>query len=225
MLSSNVGLFKCLSWSVANSFTTKSNRFVIYNIVAAFRGMHVSPAKHSYTWLPRKCDYRTDTQTDRRRTKWSLCAVMLRRQHIILLFITYWQQSEGSMCLLPNIAMRDNQESVTTGQTHRGRTKWSLCTAMLCRQHKKGYSKHSYTWLPRNIHVAMRDFNVPRTKKVWLPDRHTDGRTDRRRTKWSLCAVMLHRRHKTVQDYSVIYAMTHRCAGGLKRELTYCQAP
>ena len=38
------------------------------NIVAAFRGMHVSPAKHNYVWLPRKCDYRTDrhthTQTD-----------------------------------------------------------------------------------------------------------------------------------------------------------------
>ena len=41
------------------------------NIVAAFRGMHVSPAKHSYAWLPRKCDYqesvttgRTDRQTD-----------------------------------------------------------------------------------------------------------------------------------------------------------------
>ena len=34
------------------------------NIVAAFRGMHVSPAKHRYAWLPRKCDYWTDTQTD-----------------------------------------------------------------------------------------------------------------------------------------------------------------
>ena len=29
------------------------------------RGMHVSPAKHSYACLPRKCDYRTDRQTDR----------------------------------------------------------------------------------------------------------------------------------------------------------------
>ena len=52
--------------------------------MAAFRGMHVSPAKHSYAWLPRKCDYRTDRQTDgrtdRRRTKWSLCAAMLRRR-------------------------------------------------------------------------------------------------------------------------------------------------
>ena len=50
-------------------------------IVAAFRGMHVSPAKYSYAWLPRKCDYRTDTRTDRRRTKLSLCAAMLRRRH------------------------------------------------------------------------------------------------------------------------------------------------
>ena len=55
------------------------------NIVAAFRGMHVSPAKHSYAWLPRKIDYGTDTLTDGwtdiRRTKWSLCAAMLRRRH------------------------------------------------------------------------------------------------------------------------------------------------
>ena len=48
------------------------------------------------------------------------------------------------MCRLQNIAMRDYQESVTTGQT----------------------------------------------------DRQTDGQTDRRRTKLSLCAAMLRRRHK-----------------------------
>ena len=34
------------------------------NIEAAFQGMHVSPAKHIYAWQPRKCDYRTDRQTD-----------------------------------------------------------------------------------------------------------------------------------------------------------------
>ena len=41
-------------------------KLLIYhkNIVAAFRGMHVSPAKHCYAWLPRKCDYRTDGRTD-----------------------------------------------------------------------------------------------------------------------------------------------------------------
>ena len=32
--------------------------------MAEFWGMHESPAKHSYAWLPRKCDYRTDAQTD-----------------------------------------------------------------------------------------------------------------------------------------------------------------
>ena len=54
-------------------------------IVAAFRWMHVSPTKHSYAWPPRKCDYKdrqtdrqTHWQTGRRRTKWSIYAVMLR---------------------------------------------------------------------------------------------------------------------------------------------------
>ena len=59
--------------------------FVYKNIVAAFRGMNVSSAKHSYVWLPREKvwlpDRCTDTQRDRRQTKWSLCAAMLRRQH------------------------------------------------------------------------------------------------------------------------------------------------
>ena len=58
------------------------------------------------------------------------------------------------MCRLRNIAMRDYQESVTTGQTYTQtdrqtpdkvipmwrRTKWSLCAAMLRRRHKKAFS-------------------------------------------------------------------------------------
>ena len=50
-----------LIWEWANIFNCRKKP----NIVAAFRGMHVLPAKHSYAWLPRKCDYRTYTQTDR----------------------------------------------------------------------------------------------------------------------------------------------------------------
>ena len=37
---------------------------VVLNIVAAFQGMHVSPAKHSYVWLPRKV-WLPDRQTHR----------------------------------------------------------------------------------------------------------------------------------------------------------------
>ena len=37
---------------------------MVKNIVAAFRGMHALPAKHGYAGLSRKCDYRTDGQTD-----------------------------------------------------------------------------------------------------------------------------------------------------------------
>ena len=32
--------------------------------MTAFRGKHVSPAKHSYAWLPRMCDCWTDRHTD-----------------------------------------------------------------------------------------------------------------------------------------------------------------
>ena len=57
-----------------------------WNIVAAFRGMHVSPAKHSSAGVTdgqtdRRTDRQTDRRTDGRRTKWSLCVAMLRRWH------------------------------------------------------------------------------------------------------------------------------------------------
>ena len=32
----------------------------MYTRIAVFQGMHVSPSKHSYVWLPRKCDYLRD---------------------------------------------------------------------------------------------------------------------------------------------------------------------
>ena len=100
--------------------STETNFSQIYNnIVAAFRGMHGLPAKHSYAWLPRKCDYRTDRQTPDK--------VIPMCRHAL----------QECMGCLRNIAMRDYQESVTTGQTDRCRTKWSLCAAMLCRRHKK----------------------------------------------------------------------------------------
>ena len=41
------------------------------------------------------------------------------------------------MCRLKNIPICDYQESVTTGQTDRRQTKWSLCAAMLRRWHNK----------------------------------------------------------------------------------------
>ena len=51
-------LHKINKWQVAFYLPMK-----IKKIVAAFRGMHVLPAKHSYVWLRRKCDYPTNRQT------------------------------------------------------------------------------------------------------------------------------------------------------------------
>ena len=66
-----------------STFDACSGKSMFFKIVAAFRGlgMHVSPAKQRFAWLPKECDYWTDGQTDSRQTKWSLCAAMLRRQH------------------------------------------------------------------------------------------------------------------------------------------------
>ena len=52
---------------------------------------------------------------------------------------------------------------------------------------------------------------------MWLQDRHTDGRTDRCRTKWSLCAAMLRRRHNDVECLLLwkfwIYIISQRILG------------
>ena len=54
--------------------------------------------------------------------------------------------------------------------------------------------KHSGS-IPRNACVACETELCVTTKKVWLADRQTHAHKDRRRTKWSLCAAMLRRRH------------------------------
>ena len=63
--------FECVSsftmTAVLKSFFTCSSPWLCFagdtKIVAAFRGMHVSHAKHSYTWIPRKA-WLPDRQTD-----------------------------------------------------------------------------------------------------------------------------------------------------------------
>ena len=56
--------FTFISYPILSYILRTASYIKLYPItVAAFRGMHVSPVKHSYAWLPRKCDYRTDRQT------------------------------------------------------------------------------------------------------------------------------------------------------------------
>ena len=58
------GLSCCLQQAENRQFGRLFKRLLFWNIVAAFQRMHVSPAKHSYAWLPRKCVI-PDRQTDR----------------------------------------------------------------------------------------------------------------------------------------------------------------
>ena len=51
-----------LTWNASDTLATMKPKWLfLENIVAAFRGMHMLPAKHSYAWLP---DERTDRQTE-----------------------------------------------------------------------------------------------------------------------------------------------------------------
>ena len=75
------------------------------NIVAAFWGMHVSPAKHSYARLPRKCDYQTDrhTHTHRHRQHKNVVIAVIRyidkAKFVILYnkFVIHKENQQGTM--------------------------------------------------------------------------------------------------------------------------------
>ena len=66
-------------------------------------GMHVSPASHTYAWLPRKFDCQTDTQTDRQtpdkvipiwryfsQTTQKCCTLMIYIHRAIMFIAGFW---------------------------------------------------------------------------------------------------------------------------------------
>ena len=107
--------------------------------------MHVSPAKHRYAWLPKECDYWTDTRTDRwtdrRWTKWSLCAAMLHRRHKnVFLYIFYpkrkqIQNTANSLSPAPRPEACDISEEWTT-------LKWTDCPNLIKVSHHPNYFLH-----------------------------------------------------------------------------------
>ena len=74
--------------------------------------------RNSDMWLPRKCDYWTDTQTDAGKII-PICHFALQATQK---WSKQWQPSKKCTCRLQNRDMRDYQESVTTGQTDAGQS-------------------------------------------------------------------------------------------------------
>ena len=134
------------------------------NIVAAFRGMHVSPAKHSYEWLSIKCDYQTNThtdgQTDRHRTKWSLCVAMLRRQHKKVLWNKFFHElvfhSRSLMSFPKHMKHLDMKSIIQTAY---------LVWVVLCHTHPlvHGHLEH---WCP-GIHWPLYALLYPTLNPEW----------------------------------------------------------
>ena len=98
--------------------------------MAAFRGMHVSPAKHSYAWLSRKCNYRTDrhthTQTDAGQSDpyVPLCFAGDTKTDCSSLMKKHTTPDKSVIPMWGEVWLSDRQ---THPDTDRRRTKWSLC--------------------------------------------------------------------------------------------------
>ena len=88
------------------------------NIVAAFQGMHVSLAKHSYAWLPRKCDYwtyrrRTDRQTpDKMIPMCRYASQATQKPEVLRLPIEQFNSSVN--CIIPLPYQRSAEFGLTT---------------------------------------------------------------------------------------------------------------
>ena len=70
--------------------------------MAAFQGMHVSPANHSYVWLPRKCDYRTDTQAPEKVIPMCCYASQAKELAELTTYITIYYRSRGKNNTISN---------------------------------------------------------------------------------------------------------------------------
>ena len=128
------------------------------------------------------------------------------------------RHSKECMCRLRNIARRDYQESLSTGQTHththththtdRQTDRQTLDKVIpMCRfalQATQKWWQHSKECMRclQNINEAMFDYQESVTTG------QTDTRTDRHQTKWSLCCYMLCRRHKNYHREDLILAQT-----------------
>ena len=151
-------------------------------------------------WLP---DRQTHAHTDRRRTKWSLCA-------------------DTRLTCLPSLIKKSTTvKSLLCSQAYFHRCPvwpWPL-TSKINRQHPLITVNMSCKFDKEicNGLVSM-VFTSVTIKKVWLPDRQTHAHTDRRRTKWSLCAdtrltclPSLIKKSTTVKSLLCSQAYFHRC--------------
>ena len=126
--------------------------WLLKNIVAAFLGKHVSPLKHSYAWLPRKCDYRTDTQTDRQTPdkvipmcRYALQATQLRSQDENNMRAIYWNTVDS----LNFVGYQFSWFSWRVWSTNSSITEMVI----FCMNYVRKYYGHKF-WNPRMCHFC-----------------------------------------------------------------------
>ena len=96
-------------------------KYILINIVAAFRGMHESPVKHSHAWLPRKCDYRTERhrQTNGRTDKQTPDKVIPMCCYALQATQKWYWYSQATLCALYSNHKHLRSQSI--------KKTWTLC--------------------------------------------------------------------------------------------------
>ena len=118
--------------------------------------------------------------------EWPFCYLTSSLRHSAFL------NREGSICEV-EILRYSSRTEVQPGRHFILSLHW-LSFTLMNRMRDNNWVTKAAAFL--GMHVSPAKQLCVTTKKVWLSERRTDGETDRRRTKWSLCAAMLRRRHK-----------------------------
>ena len=149
-------------------------------IVAAFRGMYVSPAKHSYAWLPRKCHYWTDRQTPDKVIH--LCRYASQT--------TGWyctrRYSNSGLLVYENSALPKELKGIPSS---RASIKQLVCTNTC--DIWKVWAIHRWAYIPSLVTVWQPDFkyNCTLYKSGW--NSWTYGQTDDRITRCPRLSIIL----------------------------------
>ena len=154
--------------------------------------MHGSPAKHSYAWLPRKCDYRTDWRTDIQTP--DKVIPMWRYASQATQKLDTWQSQEGfarTLCQYDLDLCGNEWLMIQTCATYKSLAFYisvveTNINFFKCRSKiiiEIIWSQQVSTRMAafRGMHVSLGNIHITCSYvwlQVWLPDRQMDGQTD-----------------------------------------------
>ena len=156
--------------------------------------MHVSPAKHSSAWLPRKCDYQTDTLTDRQTDRQMpdkvipMCRFASQATQKLWLKSLHIQKIHSSVCPFKVSLLISHHLTIPMLLNKGNYSAWAKLLSPDSGEQYESALKHLHdigsNWWTRNRQRQYRQIakKFPKFKRkvyqMWKIDRWTDGLTN-----------------------------------------------